>query len=269
MKVKIGGLSYIHNEPIFHNLKNSEIEVIRDEPSNIVKMFINNEVDLAFIPITYALDLCDELYVIPSITIHSRGKVLSVVLLSKHKELPKRLTILAYRETTVAFQALKYLLNNKGYEVRAVKDKIDLSRLNDYLKTHDALLLIGDLALKAVCKGYKPVIDVGEFWTSETNLPLVYVVLVVKKDFADKYKKLVSTISNKLLQNLKRSLNKIDEIIDKVLSKYSEFNREVIKRYYTDAIKYFFSKDINDAIKYFSKNCLKINIDLVIDWNLI
>ncbi|OYT25706.1 MAG: hypothetical protein B6V02_03100 [Thermoprotei archaeon ex4572_64] len=269
MRVKVGGLSYIHNEPIFHNLKNSEIEVIRDEPSNIARMFINDEVHLAFIPITYALDLCNELYVIPSITIHSRGKVLSVILLSKHKELPKRLTILAYRETTVAFQALKYLLKSKGYEVRTVKDEIDLSRLNDYLKTHDALLLIGDLALKAVCRGYEPVIDVGEFWTLETKLPLVYVVLVVKKDFANKHKKLVSTVSNKLLQNLKRSLNRIDMIIDRVLSKYPELNREVIRKYYTYAIKYFYSKDVNDAIKYFSKNCLKINSDLVINWNLI
>ena len=106
-------------------------------------------------------------------------------------------------ETSTSFRLLQLLLEVR-YKHPGVKyGRIASSMLFD--GEADALLLIGDEALKAKKEGIKglPVVtDLGEEWYAWQSLPFVFARWMVRKDLPEKIKAIISkSIENSLYSN--------------------------------------------------------------------
>jgi aminodeoxyfutalosine synthase len=132
--------------------------------------------------------------------IATRDQVKSVMLFSNHgwRDLNgKRIGITD--ETATSVRLLQVLLEKK-YGVRAVFERLH-GGVNDY-RSYDAVLLIGDEALrknKFGLEGYELVFDLAKEWYDWKNMPFVFAVWAVDKNFpADAKRTLGESIGRSL-----------------------------------------------------------------------
>jgi chorismate dehydratase len=178
--VRVGAVNYLNTKPIIEGLENlaPHFRLSLDLPARLADQLANNELDVALIPVieffrgqTYGL--------IPGVAIGSRGPVLSVTLFSKVPWPQIRSVTLDEGSRTSA--ALTELMLRQRYQIEAQFEPLPIDRSFEGLKT-DAVLLIGDRAMRACLPGYEYAYDLGEEWTDWTGLPFVFAVWAVRED---------------------------------------------------------------------------------------
>jgi len=70
--MKVARLKYTHSEPLF---RYSGLNPVSASNNESIKLVLEGEVDVAFVPLTYAAQYCDVLGMIPHYAIYSRGPV--------------------------------------------------------------------------------------------------------------------------------------------------------------------------------------------------
>jgi chorismate dehydratase len=176
--VRIGAVNYLNTKPLIHDLEHlaPEAELLLDVPSRLADLLADDQLDVALIPAieyfragTYSI--------VPNIAIASRGPVLSVTLFSRVPWSGIRRVALDEGSRTSA--ALAQILLQQRYHVQPEILPLPLDSTAEAVDA-DAVLLIGDRAMRACLPGFAHAYDLGQEWHDWTGLPFVYAFWAVR-----------------------------------------------------------------------------------------
>jgi chorismate dehydratase len=176
--VRIGAVTYLNTKPLIHDLDilAPQAELILDVPSRLASQLEQGELDVALIPIIEYFRH-DGYRVVPNIAIVSQGPVLSVTLFSR---VPwPNIRRVALDEGSRTSSALTQILLRRRYGIHPDLVPLPLDREAETVDT-DAVLLIGDRAMRACLPGFCHAYDLGQEWHEWTGLPFVYAVWAVR-----------------------------------------------------------------------------------------
>ncbi len=176
--VRIGAVNYLNTKPLICDLESLApgAELVLDLPSRLADRLAAGTLDVALIP---AIEYFREgrYSVVPDIAIASRGPVLSVTLFAKKPWADIRRVALDVGSRTSA--ALTKILLKSRYGVRPEVVPLPIDRAAEEADA-DAVLLIGDRAMRACLPGFPYAFDLGQEWADWTSLPFVYAVWAVR-----------------------------------------------------------------------------------------
>jgi chorismate dehydratase len=176
--VRVGAVNYLNTKPLIHDLEGlaPQAELVLDVPSRLADRLAAGELDVALIPVIEYFR-AGSYSVVPDIAIASRGPVLSVTLFSRVPWPAVRRVALDAGSRTSA--ALTQILLRRRYGAHPEVVPLPLERAAEDADA-DAVLLIGDRAMRACLPGFAHAYDLGQEWYDWTGLPFVYAVWAVR-----------------------------------------------------------------------------------------
>ena len=198
-KLKLGRVSYINTLPLFYNLKVSFAEFVEGTPSELAKLVSAGLIKGGILSSLFYLKNGERFVLLPNVSISSFGKTLSVLLVS-NKPLEEIESIRPSPESLTS-----------NFLTYAVFKKF-LNKPVEFKNKADAFVVIGDKALEGNFSE-KYVYDIGELWYKYTNLPAVFALFVVPKEWALKNPELFAKLSLGVLEskeNFFRDLEKLE-----------------------------------------------------------
>lgn len=184
--LRVGRIPYANLIPIFHALTThfslENVRFVSGTPSQLNRMLRSGRLDISpSSSIEYAMH--PERYLLcPDISIASRAKVMSVLLLSNDplNKLPEG-PIAVTRASDTSVVLLEILLRESlGKRNRLVRTALPPG---EALRRHPAYLAIGDEALQAsLSRTARHVTDLGEWWRRETGTPFVFALWIVSRE---------------------------------------------------------------------------------------
>lgn len=178
-KPRLAASSYLNTAPLIWSFKHSprknDVELVDAVPSICAELLAQGHVDIALVP-TIEYQRIPDVAVVPSICIGSRGKVRSVILVSKLDEL-KDIRRVALDESSRTSAALLKIIFREFLhcEPEWVAAAPDLKLM---LADSDAALVIGDPAMTLSAEGFK-VFDMAGLWRKHTNLGFVFAMWMI------------------------------------------------------------------------------------------
>jgi chorismate dehydratase len=203
-KVRVGAVNYLNTKPLICDLERiaPEAELLLDVPSRLADRLAAGELDVALIPVIEYFR-AGRYSVVPNISIATRGPVLSVTLFSKQPwDEIRRVALDAGSRTSAALTQI-LLRTRHGVSPEVTPLPMD-SRAED--AEADAVLLIGDRAMRACLPGFAFAYDLGQEWYDWTGLPFVYAVWAVRPG-AD-----LGGVAEALLESKRRGLMRAGQI---------------------------------------------------------
>jgi len=184
--LRVGRIPYANLLPIFHALTThfslENVRFVTGTPSELNRKLRAGRLDISpSSSIEYGKN--PGLYVLcPGISISSRSKVMSVLLLSNDplsRISDDPIAVSGASDTSVAL--LEILLRESlGKRNRLVRTH---ASPKEALRRHPAYLAIGDDAIRASMDGTaKHSTDLGEWWRRETGLPFVFALWIVSRN---------------------------------------------------------------------------------------
>jgi chorismate dehydratase len=177
--VRIGAVTYLNTKPLIHELPviAPAIDLVLDVPSRLADLLAEGRLEVALIPVIEYFR-GGSYTVVPDIAIASRGPVLSVTLFSRTPWTEIRRVALDEGSRTSA--ALTQILLRRRYGVHPEVVPLPLDQAAEDADA-DAVLLIGDRAMRACLPGFAHAYDLGQEWHDWTGLPFVYAVWAVRE----------------------------------------------------------------------------------------
>jgi chorismate dehydratase len=177
--VRIGAVNYLNTKPLIHDLPAlaPDAELILDVPSRLADLLADGQLDVALIPVIEYFR-AGSYSVVPHISIASRGPVLSVTLFSRVPWTAIRRVALDDGSRTSA--ALTQVILSRRHNVHPEVVPLPLAHEAEDADA-DAVLLIGDRAMRACLPGFAHAYDLGQEWQDWTTLPFVYAVWAVRE----------------------------------------------------------------------------------------
>ncbi len=181
--LRVGAVNYLNTKPLIEGLTDfaPDIALSLDLPSRLADQLAAGELDVGLIPVIEYLR-GDGYSVVPNCSIASRGPVLSVTVFSR---VPwDEIRSISLDEGSRTSAALtKVLLRTPHSAIGQYREilfrQLPIDVPADDVST-DAVLLIGDRAMKACLPGFGYSYDLGEEWFRLTGLPMVFAVWAVR-----------------------------------------------------------------------------------------
>jgi chorismate dehydratase len=171
---KIGAVSYLNTKPLVEGLAQDafDYEVVFDLPSRLADRLADRELDVALIPVIEAVSNPDY-SIVSDACIACRGPVWSVKLMSRVPG--SEIKTLSLDEGSRTSCALSRIILDQKFSVRPECQQlpIDAEWRN---ATTDAVLIIGDRAMKTAAPEFGFEWDLGETWCQMTGKPFVFAV---------------------------------------------------------------------------------------------
>ncbi|MER3409228.1 MAG: futalosine synthase, partial [Thermoleophilia bacterium] len=160
MTVRLGRIAYVNMAPVFFRLE-AEVEEVVGVPTELNRLLLAGEIDVAPISsIEYARH-ADRLRLLPRLCVGSEGAVDSIQLVSR-LPLERVRTVAVTPESATSVVLVRVLLPEAEH--------VPLG------EEADAILLIGDAALRSAFQDPTPHYDLGRLWQERTGLPMVFAV---------------------------------------------------------------------------------------------
>ncbi len=179
--IRVGAVSYLNAKPLYYGLEAHEpaIRLDIDLPSRLAARLGAGNLDVGLIPsVEYFRGVADGYEVLPGFAIAARGPVRSVKLFSR---VPLgRIRRLALDEGSRTSQALTRVWLDAAHGVRPTTLETLPMGVSPLESTADAVLVIGDRAMKVPHAPFREVVDLAEAWQTLTGLPFVFALWVVR-----------------------------------------------------------------------------------------
>ncbi len=176
---KIGAVSYLNTKPLVEGMDEvgEAFELVYDLPSRLADRLATAELSAALIPSIEAGH--SDYQIISNACIGCRGPVWSVKLLGRVP--PGEIKTLALDEGSRTSCILAQVILAKQFNVHPKTMTLPINA--DWRKSDaDAVLIIGDRAMKVDDSGYEFSWDLGESWFAMTGLPFVFAVWAARND---------------------------------------------------------------------------------------
>jgi chorismate dehydratase len=176
--IRIGAVNYLNTKPLICDLEllAPDAELVLEVPSRLADELAAGRLDVALIPVIEYFR-AGSYSIVPDISIASRGPVLSVTLFSRVPWTEIRRVALDEGSRTSAALAQVLLRKRHGVTPTVVPLPLDCAAED---VDADAVLLIGDRAMRACLPGFAHAFDLGQEWHDWTGLPFVYAVWAVR-----------------------------------------------------------------------------------------
>ncbi len=179
--IRVGAVSYLNAKPLYYRLSEfaPDVRLSMDVPSRLAAQLADGTLDVALIPSVEYLRGVERGYeILPGFAIAARGPVRSVKLFSR---VPwtgiRRLALDAGSRTS---QALARIWLDARHGVRPpIVEELPLG-VSVLESTADAVLVIGDRAMKVPHDPFHDVADLAEAWVALTGLPFVFALWVAR-----------------------------------------------------------------------------------------
>src|SRR5437868_3931836 len=171
-RIRVGAVSYLNAKPLYHRLTEFApgISLEMDLPSCLADRLARGDLDVALIPsVEYLRGAARGYEIVPGFAIAARGAARGVKLFSR---LPlERVERLALDAGSRTSQVLARVWLDSRHGVRP--GRIEPLPMGVPLQesTADAVVLIGDRAMKVPDDGFHVVVDLAEAWQGLTGLP--------------------------------------------------------------------------------------------------
>jgi chorismate dehydratase len=179
--IRVGAVSYLNAKPLYHRLgeRSAAVELSMDLPSRLASRLASGDLDVALIPsVEYLRGASSGYEILPGFAIAARGAVRSVKLFSR---VPfDRIVRLALDEGSRTSQALTRVWLDAAHGVRPSRIEALPMGVSALESTADAVLVIGDRAMKVPDAPFHSVVDLAEAWNSLTGLPFVFALWVAR-----------------------------------------------------------------------------------------
>ena len=170
---KIGAVSYLNTKPLVEGMEEvgPEFEIVYDLPSRLADRLAAGELTAALIPSVEANSA--DYTIVSDACIGCRGPVWSVKLLGRVA--PDQIQTLALDEGSRTSCVLAQVILDKKFGIHPECQPLKISA--DWRQsTADAVLIIGDRAMKVDDRDYAFSWDLGAAWFEMTGLPFVFAV---------------------------------------------------------------------------------------------
>ena len=180
--IRIGAVSYLNAKPLYHGLCDlaPNVRLSMDVPGRLADQLESGELDVALIPsVEYLRGASRGYEIIPGFAIAARGAVRSVKLFSRVPwDQVGRLALDAGSRTSQVLARI-WLDARHGVRPGQIEElPLGVSALES---TADAVLVIGDRAMRVPGDSFHDVVDLGEAWHSLTGLPFVFALWVTRQ----------------------------------------------------------------------------------------
>lgn len=179
--IRVGAVCYLNAKPLYYRLEESApgVRLLMDAPSALADRLGRNELDVALIPsVEYLRGAGQGYQIVPGFAIAAKGAVRSVKLFAR---VPfEKIERLALDEGSRTSQVLAqvWLAEAHGVRPRFIEPlPLGASALES---TADAVLVIGDRAMKVPEDSFAEVVDLAEAWVNLTSLPFVFALWVAR-----------------------------------------------------------------------------------------
>jgi chorismate dehydratase len=227
--IRIGAVNYLNSKPLIYDLEKlaPDATLTLDLPSRLADQLAAGAIDVGLIP---AIEFfrAGSYSVVPNIAIASRGPVLSVTLFSRVPWSSIRKLALDVGSRTSA--ALARILLRKRYGVEPELISLAIDRPAEEVDA-DAVLLIGDRAMRACLPGFNHAYDLGAEWQEWTGLPFVYAFWAVRSGID------LGPVEEALLEAKLRGLEEVGRIAHREASSLG-LDAGFCRRYLTNIIHF-------------------------------
>jgi len=215
VRARIGMVNFINTAPIHEIWKERQHDpswlMVEEHPAMLNEMLARGDIDLGFVS-SHEYGMRPERYeILEDLSISAQGSVGSVFLFSRVKpEMLSGLRVLLSAQSRTSICLVKIILE-KFFKV--APDYLVAEVREARKKDVDAVLAIGDDALRLDLEGsYQYRLDLGEVWRIHTNLPFVFAVCAVRRQFCDEHPKLVRAIHQELIHCRDEGIKRLREI---------------------------------------------------------
>ena len=261
--LRLGQVDFINCLPINFVVESGvtgvHAKLINAVPSELNKMILSNEIDIAPVSSLTYLENKNKLVPVGNLCIACDGPADSVLLFSKYP-------LDELNDSKVALSSASATSNKLLEIIFKIFLKLDVSFELEGMVNHaptmigskyQAALHIGDDALIEFSK--KPrnvfVYDLGSLWKKYTGLPMVFGMWAVRKEIHEKYLHEVKTITSQLKIAMHLGL---DAMLDKVIRQAQEkvlLSKEFYQIYFKH-LRYEFTDECRLGLDTFEKYCL-------------
>jgi len=214
-KARLGRIAYLNVLPIYfaleHIFSDNGFHLVRGTPAELNALMRRGEVDLGSISAMEYGRACRDYFLLPDLSISSRGAVGSVLLFSRvpFSRLDGRTIRVSAASASGA--ALVKVLMAELFEVQPRYQQGQLA--GEPLKECAAVMAIGDEALRLKAAGIMPFeLDLGQAWQELTGLPFVFGVWAVRRDFAQAHPGATGSLHRLLLRSRNWGLRSLEEL---------------------------------------------------------
>lgn len=174
--VRIGAVSYLNSKPLVEDLSRllPMADVSLDYPSHLADDLAAGRIDVGLIPSVEAFRDPDY-EILSDACVATRGPVHSVKLYSRVP--PGLIRTLALDEGSRTSAALARILLHERFGVAPELRPLPLGKNVEHSDA-DAIVVIGDRAMKPVRESFDTVWDLGQEWAEWTGLPFVFAMWV-------------------------------------------------------------------------------------------
>jgi chorismate dehydratase len=225
-KIRVAAVSYLNTKPLLYGIRKStiinDIELSEDYPSKIAQMLIDDEVDLALIPVAATIKL-SEWYIVGNHCIGCEGAVASVGIFSEVPMEQIEVVYLDYQSKTSV--NLAQILLREYWKKDVVLIDATGENYRKKITGTTAAVIIGDRALEQRLLS-KYMYDLGEAWLKYTGLPFVFAAWISNKKLPNEFVTAFDEANAIGLQHLNGVIAE---------NEFAAFNLE---KYYTECISY-------------------------------
>ena len=225
-------------------MKKSEgLEICTDTPARLGDQLSDGKLDMAMIPAIEFLKNADQYRLLPNISIASRNKVGTVLLVSK---VPlDAIRTLALDERSRTSVALLQVLFSKVFP-SGLKLTSQEPEPEKMLENNDAALIIGDQAL-GFCKAGVLIYDLSEEWFNRTGKTFVHAVIAVREGIEVNCFQTLNNAKQEGLQNL--------DAIAKAQAEKTGHPVALLQDYLKNKIRYDFDDEEMEGLVHFQSLC--------------
>lgn len=232
---RVGHIQFLNCLPLYHGLVHSQavldLELTKGAPTELNRMLLDGELDIAPISSVEYLRHASELLLLPDLVVAADGAVRSITLATKVPVEDLAGATIALTNTSATSVSLLELLLRECWhvEVDTFTCPPDLPRM---LEEADGALLIGDDALRANYAAHDVhTYDLGEHWHALTGMPMVFAVWAARTDWADEHRDACRAVYEGLHRSLEHSLAEVAAIAADV-ARWEPFDAAFLESYF-------------------------------------
>jgi chorismate dehydratase len=235
--VRLGRISFINVDPIYYGFDSGqlkeEIRITSAPPAELNRMMADGLLDISAVSSAAYGIHHREWLLLPDFCIACRGDVMSVLLVSRTplEDLDGK-KVLVTDESATAVRLMRLMFSHGKIAPRLQTRKIQDPSMVDA----DAALVIGDAALRYNWhQHFDFVWDLGDLWARHANLPFVFAVWAVRKEFAVSHPERVARAMELLSTSRRMGLSALDKVVETSSLKL-DIAPAIVTRYFNNFI---------------------------------